>query len=189
MVLLAAAVMIQARPMLMVELKPERPTIKVGQALRFQVLARCFGTQEVLVVPMLDGMDCGLRGPKLELEYRVMGTTDWKRPSRTPRCGNTNPMSADAFRPLRPRESMDLLRGMSWGEPSLAKPDWSPGIYEFRVTYDTTVPFETWIGGPLPTPDRDAAMERLRPLYDRVPKGQFVSPATNVRILKNLSTR
>ncbi|MBS1706770.1 MAG: hypothetical protein JST40_12940 [Armatimonadetes bacterium] len=145
----------------------------------FVAAATNISSQDVALVPQIDGSETGMRGPVAQFQVKV--GNDWKAFEFGPRCGNTNPLEKDYFKMVQPNGSqilakMSLTSGMYLGAIG------NPGKHQIRFVYDTTMPLERWIGGPLPEDLQQQRVSELKSLLDRVPKGRYISNAITVQV-------
>lgn len=176
------AFVLVAKPVLEITLKPAKPTFLVGEEIKFTAPTKNVGRDSALVVPQNDSMQGGRKSPVCQIQFRPIGTEKWLVPAAEVGCGNTNPAKPEDFFELKPNASIDLLAGMGWCVLEIQHFSTTPGTYEFRLLYDTTKPIQTWVGGPFAESDLDRAVASVRPYYDQVPKGVFVSKPVKIQL-------
>lgn len=177
------AFVLATKPVLEINLKPSKPSFVVGEEIKFTAPTKNVGEKPVLVVPQNDSMQGGRKSPLCQIQFRPIGTEKWLVPPEEIGCGNTNPAKPEDFVALKPGASVDLLAGMDWCVLEIQHFSTTPGTYEFRLVYDTSKPIESWIGGPLVDVELARAMNAIRPLFDQVPKGVFVSKTAKIQLV------
>ena len=171
------------KPVLEISLNPAKPVFTVGEEIKFTAPTRNVGSTTLLVVPQNDSMQAGRKAPLCQLQFRPRGTEKWKVPASEVGCGNVNPAKPEDFFELKPKASVDILAGMDWCVLDIQGFSTTPGDYEFRLVYDTTKPIQNWVGGPYSEVDLERAVASVRPYYDQVPKGVFVSNTAAIRLV------
>ena len=144
------------------ELKAEKPTIKLGEMPSFRAELINQGDKEVTIVQPGDGSDCGWRTPIVR----------WSPAMRTGvgRCGNINALKASEVVTLKPGERVPVSGWL--GSPSLSKAGTHKVVLEIE-----NVPGLEWGGLPLGKHD-PAAMEKVR----RSTAFKAVSNAVEVKV-------
>src|SRR5687767_2110224 len=116
--ILAAAIMVQ-KPSITVRLVAEKSTYHPGDAIHFKAMARNDTKASMYLIPQGDGMQSGRKAPLAQLQIKVDGK--WEAPPELPGCGNTDPLEERHFVKLEPAKEADLLGGMAWSQPQIAK--------------------------------------------------------------------
>ncbi|MBN9504326.1 MAG: hypothetical protein BGO01_08415 [Armatimonadetes bacterium 55-13] len=179
----AIATLFLAQPVLELQIKAQKATYRANQDIYIDVAAKNVSKKTFEVVPALDGCDTGRRGPSGRFYVRS-GKKNWEPLSyKIGRCGNTNPLEAQNFLPVLPGQRAMLVQGPSWYPSSRFSQLGAPGQYEVKFIYDTTLPFESWIGGPLPADRMTQRMIDLQSHFASVPKGEFESNVIRITVL------
>jgi hypothetical protein len=135
-------------PVIAVELRTSTPVVKKGEVPQFVVEVVNQSDKDIILVQAGDGSDIGWRTPIARWEVEGV------KPRKVPRCGNTNPLTADEVVTLKPRQRLKLGE---WVRP-LVLP--GPGRYKVRFCYENK-PDLKWSGVPLGRHDVKA-MARVR---------------------------
>lgn len=178
--MLAAVAALVSAP-LALNLYVQKASIKVGEDFAFSVMVQNKATTDTMLVGLVDGCDTGWRGPSARFQVKTDGKWEPLK-YKLGRCGNTNPLTQENFFTIPAHKNGTLLKGQGWFPPSHYSQLGKPGKYEVRFVYDTTIPFDRWIGGPLLEEAQKKAMKELQDEYDRVPKGVFATSSIVVTV-------
>jgi hypothetical protein len=179
-VMLATIAVLISAPMA-VDLYVQKKAIKAGEDFSFSVAVKNKSGLDLTLAGLVDGCDTGRRGPSARFEVKL---ADKWEPLKyaVGRCGNTNPLTQLDFFTIPAGKNGTLLKGPGWFPASRYSQLGKPGKYEVRFVYDTTVPFERWIGGPVVEAEKERIKREFQDEYDRVPKGVFVSTPILVKV-------
>lgn len=171
------------QPAIALHIEPAKRQFLATDNVIIEVAAENRTPQEITIVRMLDGMERGLRGPHGRFEIRTQGGKWAPLKFNVGYCGNTNPLTDGDFVVLRKGARAPLVSNMNWMPETKHSQLGEPGKYEVRFVYDTTVPFEQWIGGPVPEPEHARLKAKFQDRYGRVPKGVFVSNVVLIEVV------
>lgn len=181
MVAIVAFGLVAVKPVITIQLEPKSPSFSVGEQVLFRAITTNVSDQPLLLIPQGDSSQSGRKAPMCQIQIRG-ADGNWVVPSMPPGCGNTNPIREADFVEVAPRKAIDLLGGMAWSVYELSESFKTPGTYEVRLRYDTTRPIDAWLGGPL-VPEQEASLRaKVAPLFERVPKGVFISNVVKITL-------
>ena len=159
-------------------LSSDKEVYAPGEQPLFRAVLRNNTGEAIVLVKMLDGSDFG-RYPLVG--FQVTAPANAGTAQGIGRCGNTNPITPDAFVRIAPGETFDLLGGsfpILWNEFSRGL-----GEYRVRASYSTDEPdIDRWLGGPVGGRVKDRLIREIAPILAEVPRVTVESNELFIRI-------
>jgi hypothetical protein len=163
--------------------EPEKSEYAAGEWPKVSATFTNHTDKPIELVRPLDGSDIG-RFPRFAWDVEAPENAAPVQPLG--RCGNTNPITADAFFTVPAGDSVTL--DLNWTPPPMPELNRGPGTYTLKATYSTdTDDLAGWIGGPLGGDALEQAKESIAPLLSHVPRVTIESNATEIRVVQSES--
>jgi hypothetical protein len=169
------------KPVLKIELTGLKQ-IKLGEDFQASLVYKNSSGSQIVLLPSGASSSSMMRAPSTLIELRRKGEKKWTKLSAPPQCGNTNPITPEEFVTVDGYQAVSKQARFSWTADVVGKARFKAGTYEVQVSYDTSAPINNWIGGPLPEPAHSDAKAKIQSLFDKVPKGRFVTSPYTVQV-------
>lgn len=153
------------------QLSADKAVYSLGETPTFTATIENRTTDEVYVVPALDGSTEGMRYP--HVQFTVTRPKNATPLQGLMRCGNTNNISPKDFLRVAPKKSADIL-GWAGVHPQTFSDE---GEYTVTLTYSTKAKNEQWYGFMGPITNKGA----INKLLARVPSMELTSNTLSIR--------